>query len=76
MDSLTKPFVHILLFGCPNCSKPIAVAHATPEQNLEEIDARSFDAHCGCGWWGQLIGAASRKHWVEPWSKNGSSPVP
>jgi hypothetical protein len=65
-----RRFVHVLLLQCPACEDAIAVTDATPEANLEEIDARTFDSRCPCGWTGQVVGIQARRHWVEPWSES------
>ena len=67
MSKVGEPFVHIFLFRCPNCSKPMSSAIATGERNPEETDVRSFVLHCGCGWTGSQNGIAAKRHWVEAW---------
>jgi hypothetical protein len=63
-----EPFVHILLFQCPDCRKPISSAIATSERNPEETDARSFVLSCDCGWLGTQMGLLAKRHWVEAWA--------
>ena len=60
-------FVHVLLFTCPNCSRPIGVTHTANERNVEKVDGRSFDCRYQCQWHGQIFGANARRHWVESW---------
>jgi hypothetical protein len=62
-----EPFVHILLFQCPDCTNPMSSAVATSERNPEETDARSFVLRCDCGWMGTLAGLFAKRHWVEEW---------
>jgi hypothetical protein len=64
----SQRFAHVLLFRCPDCGSPISLALATGERNMEQVDSRSFALQCNCGWIGNLIGLAARKHWVETWS--------
>jgi hypothetical protein len=63
-----EPFVHILLFQCPGCGKPIPSAVVTSERNPEETDVRSFDLRCDCGWIGTQLGGLAKRHWVEEWA--------
>lgn len=62
-----EPFVHILLFRCPECSGPISTAVPAVERNLEQTDSRSFPTRCGCGWAGNHDGTDAKRHWVESW---------
>jgi hypothetical protein len=39
-------FVHLLLFRCPDCNLPVAVARITDERNLEGIDAETIEMNC------------------------------
>jgi hypothetical protein len=65
MDSEAEPFVHVLLFECPKCCKPIASAIATGERNLEDTDGRLFAIRCECGWNGNQMGVSAKRHWVD-----------
>ena len=60
-------FVHVLVFACPNCTRPLGVTHTANERNVEKVDGRSFDCRCQCQWEGKMFGANARRHWVEPW---------
>lgn len=68
MTGGAEPFVHILLFQCPGCGRPISSAVATNERNPEETDACSFDLRCDCGWIGTQLGLLAKRHLVEVWS--------
>jgi hypothetical protein len=68
MSRGTEPFVHILLFQCPNCKLPMSSAIAKTERNPEETDAHSFALHCDCGWKGTQMGLLAKRHWVEEWA--------
>jgi hypothetical protein len=37
------------------------------ERNMEETDSRPFVLRCSCGWKGEMIGLAAKRHWVEAW---------
>jgi hypothetical protein len=62
-------YAHVLLFACPQCSRPLATACASPKRSLEDADAHRFDPHCHCGWAGPLVGFEASKHWVQPWGE-------
>jgi hypothetical protein len=62
-------FVHVLLFACPQCAKPMASTQAVMERNLEKVDENSYRCECRCGWSGVMSGLSARKHWVEPWDE-------
>lgn len=68
MKRVAEPFVHILLFRCPECSDPVTLAVATSERNPDETDVRSFVLRCACGWVGTQMGISARRHWVEVWA--------
>jgi hypothetical protein len=59
--------LHQLIFQCPNCSDPIAVAGINDDRSLEGMDGSVFDLRCECGWGGNAVGARARKHWVDSW---------
>lgn len=65
MNRNSEPFVHVLLFECPECLKPLPSAIATSERNLENTDGRSFTISCDCGWAGSEMGLKARRHWVD-----------
>jgi hypothetical protein len=65
MNPSSEPFVHVLLFECPECFRPVSSAIATSERNLENTDGRSFVIHCECGWTGNLLGLKAKRHWVD-----------
>jgi len=67
VQPVVQQFVHVLLFGCPSCARPLASACVSMEKNLENADAHWFNPHCHCGWTGDVIGITAMKHWVEPW---------
>jgi len=62
-----QSFVHILLFRCRNCFKPVASAIATGERNPDEADGFSFALNCVCGWSASEMGVSAKRHWVEEW---------
>ena len=65
MNRKTRPFVHVLLFECPECFEPVSSAVATGERNLEDTDGQSFPIRCECGWTGNQMGLSARRHWVD-----------
>jgi hypothetical protein len=69
LQTVAEQFAHVLLFGCPQCGRPLASACASTQKNLEGADAHWFNPHCHCGWTGEVIGVTALKHWVEPWGK-------
>lgn len=60
-------FVHLLLFRCPGCARPIPAAITSDQGNLEQIDAMPVVIQCNCNWKGSPMVASARKHLVEPW---------
>lgn len=60
-----EQFVHVLLFECPKCGKPLSSAVATSERNLENTDGHLFTLRCECGWAGSQMGLSAKKHWVD-----------
>ena len=67
MDMKDSPFVHLLLFSCKQCNKPLAIPMASEEGNLERIDGGIFDVRCECGWSQKMIGLEASRHWVASW---------
>lgn len=65
--NIAQSFVHILLFRCRNCSKPVASAVTTGERNLDDADGLSFSLNCRCGWSASEMGVSAKRHWVEEW---------
>jgi hypothetical protein len=62
-----QDFLHVLVFRCPKCARPLAVSCTSDERTFEAADAHLFNLHCHCGWMGSLAGFIAVKHWVEPW---------
>ena len=62
-------FAHVLLFKCPQCSRPLASACYNTERSLETADAHWFNPHCHCGWIGNVSGMTAVKHWVVEWER-------
>ena len=60
-------FLHLLVFECAGCSRPISFVHLTGFRNLEPTDGELFRLKCRCGWAGGLRGFESRRHWVDEW---------
>jgi hypothetical protein len=63
-----KAFVHVLLFQCLSCGKPLSVVHSFESRNIEGVDAGYFELHCECGWIDKLPGLTAVRHWVADWS--------
>jgi hypothetical protein len=68
MSKAAQPFVHVLLFRCPDCTSPVAAAVATGERNPEDADTCTFSLRCVCGWSTTAIGLSAKRHWVEEWT--------
>jgi hypothetical protein len=64
---IQEHFVHVLLFQCPTCSRPIAAAESSPAQNVEDVDAAKLRISCGCGWNGASSAVKAKRHWVASW---------
>jgi len=69
MTQGAEEFVHVLLFGCQECSQPLTIAIVNKEQNTEGIDVGSYTVRCSCGSTGNQIGARAKRHWVSAWHK-------
>ena len=63
----TKSYVHVLLFACPDCKRPLVSAAQHALRSPEEIDLRVFPLTCFCGWTGSAEGLFARRHWVDDW---------
>ena len=66
-EAQVEEFLHVLVFRCPKCSRPLAVSCISDKRTLESADAHLFNPHCHCGWTGSLAGFVAVKNWVEPW---------
>ena len=67
MSASYLPYVHIFLFRCKSCKRPLPVAVTTEARNHEKIDGDFFEIQCGCGWKKQCLGVEAVKHWVTDW---------
>ena len=67
LEAVLQEFLHVLVFRCPKCTRPLAVSCISDKRSLEAADAHLFNPHCHCGWSGSLAGFVAVKHWVEPW---------
>jgi hypothetical protein len=47
MQMKDLPFVHLLLFTCKQCNRPLAIPMASEEGNLERVDGGIFDVSAG-----------------------------
>jgi hypothetical protein len=69
MESVAEQFVHALLFACSQCRRPIALAIASFNRNVDDIDGRCYRLQCSCSWAGEFLGIEAKKHWVESWAE-------
>lgn len=61
-------YVHTLVFLCPQCAEPVAVAEVRAEQNLENADATMYRARCvHCDHEFDILGVMAKVHWVNEW---------
>jgi hypothetical protein len=60
-------FVHVLLFECRNCHRPLAAPVLSSQKNPEEVDAAGCHLECLCSWSGRLLGVEAMRHWVMEW---------
>lgn len=63
----TESFVHVLLFQCRNCRRPLAAPVVSSQKNPEEVDAAECHVKCLCNWSGRLLGVEAVRHWVMDW---------
>jgi hypothetical protein len=68
METIPTSFIHVVLFECSHCRRPIVLAITNTVRNVEDIDGRIYPLTCPCGWSGQSLGIEAKKHWVEPWA--------
>jgi hypothetical protein len=62
-------YLHVLVFACPQCFKPLTLAQLNVIRSLEGIDADVFNLNCSCGWNGEMHGFQARHHWVGHWDR-------
>ena len=62
-------YVHLLLFCCKQCNKPVSISGVSDVGNLEEIDGNTYEVECRCGWLENLLGVEALRHWVVPWEQ-------
>jgi hypothetical protein len=58
-------YAHFFLFTCVACDGYLASVCSSWQRNLEPADGHLFSLQCHCGWTGELVGFAARRHWVE-----------
>jgi hypothetical protein len=76
MNASAPAFLHILVFQCPQCGKPIVESLLSPMRSLESIDSARVDLKCSCGWSDRRLGAQARRHFVLPWSPSDEPSAP
>ena len=65
---MTTRYVHTLLFSCPNCKLPIAIARISQDGNLEPVDDERHKIMClYCKNSAVTIAAKAKMHWVDAW---------
>ena len=67
MKTSAEIFVHVLLFDCPQCTRPIPLAITSKKRNVEDINAHLLTVRCPCDWSEKLMGSSARCHWVDSW---------
>ncbi len=70
-----KSFVHVLLFECSQCGRPILACIMSDDRSPEGVDATSFALKCHCHTAIEVPGAAAKRHWVESWQSTSETPV-
>jgi hypothetical protein len=73
MDKENAPYVHLLVFRCDNCRKPILITVMSEERNLEMVDGQAFDVLCRCGCLKRALGMEAVVHKVAPWEMRPSA---
>jgi hypothetical protein len=66
-----EQYVHVLLFQCRNCERPLTAPVVAPEKNPEQIDAAECALKCICSWSGLFLGAEALRHWIVDWRGDG-----
>ena len=65
---MTMRYVHTLLFSCPSCKLPIAVARVSKDESLEPADGeRQKPIGLYCEESADIIAADAKMHWVDKW---------
>ena len=67
MTQLAAPFVHVLLFECPQCGCLVSCAITNDKKNSEEVDSREVSLRCKCQWSGTMLGVNAKRHLVLDW---------
>jgi hypothetical protein len=62
-----EQYVHVLLFACSHCERPLVATCVSSSKSLELAEAKWFNPTCHCGWKEDLSGVTAMKHWVEVW---------
>ena len=76
MDLVNVVYVHLLLFRCKQCNKPVSISGISEAGNLEVIDGHTYEVECRCGWLEDLLGVEALRHWVVPWEHGKYVPRP
>jgi hypothetical protein len=65
---MTMRYVQTLLFSCPSCKLPIAVARISKDESLEPVDGERQKFIClYCEESADIIAADAKMHWVDKW---------
>jgi len=70
LDNVVTPtkYVHLLLFGCPECSSPVANFRVRDEKNLEGVEAELVRIRCSyCDKSSDVIAVTAKRHYVAGW---------
>jgi hypothetical protein len=68
MQRADETFVHVFLFECSQCARPVPAVITSKNRNPEEVDATLVEAKCACGRSIKVVAAAARRHLVVSWS--------
>src|ERR1700689_3654514 len=68
-----ETFVHVLLFDCPQCTRPIPLAITSKKRNVEDINQHLLTVRCPCDWSEQLTGSSAKRHWVDSWGPRNAT---
>jgi hypothetical protein len=63
----TEAFVHVLLFQCRKCERPLTAPKVAAQKNPEQVDAAEHELACSCGWSARLLGVEALRHWIFDW---------
>ena len=63
-------FVHLLVYECQECGRPVPCAILSDQANPEDVDSQTVTFRCSCKSRSEVLGLNAKRHLVVDWQSS------